>query len=130
GHDSAKCQILRSQRAQIVSSTNANLARAVSMHNPALYNGYKTSGDAAIQANDIGMSVNNCPPVPPVGFPPYPTSVTAQTVTVKPGDTLSSIAAQSLGDPGAFMKIFNANQALLSNPNLIHPGQVLIIPTT
>src|SRR3954464_10902087 len=38
------------------------------------------------------------------------TSGTGQTYTVKPGDTLSKIAKQHLGDANAYMDIFNANK--------------------
>ena len=51
-----------------------------------------------------------------------------QTYTVKPGDTLSKIAKQLLGDGNAYMSIFNANKDQLSDPDKIKPGQVLKIP--
>jgi nucleoid-associated protein YgaU len=50
------------------------------------------------------------------------------TYTVKPGDTLSKIAKQTLGDANAYMEIFNANRDQLSNPDKIQPGQQLKIP--
>ena len=53
---------------------------------------------------------------------------TQTTYTVKPGDTLSKIAKEFLGDPDAYMEIFNANRDQLTDPNLIKPGQVLKIP--
>ena len=53
----------------------------------------------------------------------------AQTYTVKPGDTLSKIAKELLGDGNAYMSIFNANKDQLSDPDKIKPGQVLKIPT-
>ena len=52
----------------------------------------------------------------------------AQTHTVKPGDTLSKIAKQYLGDANAYMEIFNANKSQLKDPDKIQPGQVLKIP--
>jgi nucleoid-associated protein YgaU len=48
--------------------------------------------------------------------------------TVKPGDTLSKIAKEALGDANAYMEIFNANKDQLSDPDKIKPGQVLKIP--
>ena len=51
-----------------------------------------------------------------------------RTYTVKPGDTLSKIAKEMLGDANAYMDIFNANKNQLSDPNAIKPGQVLKIP--
>ncbi len=52
----------------------------------------------------------------------------AKTYTVKAGDTLGAIAKAQLGDAGAYMKIFNANTDLLTDPDKIKPGQVLKIP--
>ena len=48
--------------------------------------------------------------------------------TVKPGDTLSKIAKEHLGDANAYMAIFNANRDVLKDPDKIFPGQVLKIP--
>ena len=50
------------------------------------------------------------------------------TYTVKPGDTLSKIARQLLGDANAYMEIFNLNRDQLSDPDKIQPGQVLKVP--
>ena len=50
------------------------------------------------------------------------------TYTVKPGDTLSKIAKQYLGDANAYMEIFELNRDQLKDPDLIKPGQVLKIP--
>jgi nucleoid-associated protein YgaU len=53
---------------------------------------------------------------------------TAKTYTVRAGDTLSKIAKEFLGDANAYMKIFDANKGVLSDPDKIKPGQVLTIP--
>ena len=42
--------------------------------------------------------------------------------------TLSKIARDAYGDSNAYMKIFEANKPMLSNPDKIYPGQVLRIP--
>ena len=52
----------------------------------------------------------------------------ASTYTVKAGDTLSKIAKEHLGNANAYMKIFEANKDLLTDPDKIKPGQVLKIP--
>jgi nucleoid-associated protein YgaU len=52
----------------------------------------------------------------------------SQTYTVKAGDTLSKIAKAHYGDANRYMEIFNANRDKLSDPDKIHPGQVLTIP--
>jgi nucleoid-associated protein YgaU len=48
--------------------------------------------------------------------------------TVVAGDTLSKISKANYGDPNKYMKIFEANKPMLSNPDKIYPGQVLRIP--
>ncbi|WP_436493236.1 LysM peptidoglycan-binding domain-containing protein [Actinokineospora sp. HUAS TT18] len=55
-----------------------------------------------------------------------PAPPAAQTYTVVPGDTLSAIAKRFYGDGNQYMKIAQASG--ISNPDLIHPGQVLTIP--
>ena len=47
--------------------------------------------------------------------------------TVKAGDSLSKIATQYQGL--TWQKIFEANRDQIKNPDLIHPGQKLRIPT-
>ena len=51
-----------------------------------------------------------------------------RTYTVQPGDTLSKIAKEMLGDANAYKEIFNANRDQLADPDKIKPGQVLKIP--
>jgi LysM repeat protein len=53
---------------------------------------------------------------------------TASTYTVRPGDTLSAIAARSYQDPSRWQWIYQANRATISNPNIIYVGQTLTIP--
>jgi nucleoid-associated protein YgaU len=48
--------------------------------------------------------------------------------TVKAGDSLSKIAKEHFEDPMRYKEIFEANQPMLKNPDLIYPGQVLRIP--
>ncbi|WP_296418774.1 peptidoglycan-binding protein LysM [Pseudooctadecabacter sp.] len=48
--------------------------------------------------------------------------------TVESGDNLSAIAKKTLGDANKYMKIFEANKPMLSDPDKIYPGQVLRIP--
>ena len=52
----------------------------------------------------------------------------AQWYTVVSGDSLSKISKQYYGDANKYMKIFEANKPMLSNPDKIYPGQKLRIP--
>lgn len=47
---------------------------------------------------------------------------------VKSGDTLSALARRFYGKGGMYMKIFEANKDVLTNPDLIKVGQKLRIP--
>jgi nucleoid-associated protein YgaU len=47
---------------------------------------------------------------------------------VKSGESLSKIAKHYYGDPVKYNAIFEANRDQLNNPDIIHPGQELIIP--
>ena len=52
-----------------------------------------------------------------------------KTYTVVKGDTLWQISRRYLGTGSRYMEIFNMNPQIRShNPNLIYPGEVLIIP--
>ena len=49
--------------------------------------------------------------------------------TVQKGDSLSKIAQDQYGDGKKWKAIFEANRDQITNPDLIHPGQVLKIPS-
>ncbi len=51
----------------------------------------------------------------------------SQLYEVKSGDNLSSIAKEFYGEPD-YMKIFEANKPMLTDPNKIYVGQMLRIP--
>lgn len=51
------------------------------------------------------------------------------THVVQSGDTLWAIAKKYYGNGAQYTKIFNANKDKIKNPNLIYPGQKLVIPT-
>ena len=77
------------------------------------------------------------PPLPkpqpgpnPHPAPPPPPKQRTFTVTKwpAPGSSLWSIAGIVYGNPSKWPAIYNANRNKISNPNLIYPGQVLVIP--
>ena len=51
-----------------------------------------------------------------------------KTYTVISGDCLWNIAKKFYGNGSQYTKIYNANTDKIKNPNLIYPGQVLVIP--
>ncbi|GIF21833.1 nucleoid-associated protein YgaU [Actinoplanes tereljensis] len=61
------------------------------------------------------------PPKQPVGTIP-------RLHTVSLGDTLSGIAAAKLGNSNRWPEIFTLNRAIITNPDRIIPGQVLVLP--
>jgi nucleoid-associated protein YgaU len=72
-----------------------------------------------------------CPPrtSPQFGCPP-PTSPAfgCRRYTVQEGDTLFGIAELFYGDGNQWPRIWNANRAQIPDPDVIFPGQVLVIP--
>ena len=48
--------------------------------------------------------------------------------TVASGESLSKIAKHYYKDPMKYNAIFEANRNILNNPDMIHPGQELVIP--
>lgn len=59
---------------------------------------------------------------------PAATSTPQRTYTVKKGDCLWNIAKMYYGSGAQYTKLVDANTKTQANPNLIFPGQVLIIP--
>lgn len=51
-----------------------------------------------------------------------------RTYTVQKGDSLSKIAQQVYGRADKWHAIFDANRDRIDDPDLIHPGQVLVLP--
>ena len=51
-----------------------------------------------------------------------------ETYVVKPGDSLSKIAKQTLGDAKAWKRIFELNKDVIKDPDKIFPGQKLKLP--
>jgi nucleoid-associated protein YgaU len=108
---------------------------------------FKGTVDSQDQANKIWDAIKTVPSWPQevvadiratqqapfgAGTPKTSTAATSgqgsRTYTVKPGDTLSKIAKEFLGDAHAYMDIFNQNRDQLTDPDEIKPGQVLKIP--
>jgi LysM repeat protein len=51
-----------------------------------------------------------------------------RSYTVQPGDTLSSIAQRFYGHSADWSFLYQVNKSVLSNPNVIFPGQKLDVP--
>lgn len=60
--------------------------------------------------------------------PPEETKPQEQFYTVQKGDSLSKIAKQFYGNANKYPAIFEANKPMLKDPDLIYPGQMLVIP--
>jgi nucleoid-associated protein YgaU len=53
---------------------------------------------------------------------------TQREYVIKPGDSLSKIAKQVYGNAADWQKIYQANRSTIKDPDLIHPGQKIILP--
>lgn len=79
------------------------------------------------RAQSIRIQVPTPAPAPPAARPTSPAG--GGTHTVKKGDTLWAIAKAFYGNGSRWPSIYEANRGVIGgNPNLIRPGQVLVIP--
>jgi len=65
-------------------------------------------------------------PKPAVSSTPLATQ--QEIYIVKSGDSLSKIAKSRFGDAQLWKKIHEVNKDTIPNPDLIYPGQKIIIP--
>jgi nucleoid-associated protein YgaU len=91
-------------------------------------NSYVT--EAERPAEDAAWNAQHPAPAPqaeaPAPAPAAPAAPAEQRYTVQRGDTLSAIAKRFYGHAGEYRRIAAANG--IANPDLIHPGQELVIP--
>jgi len=52
-----------------------------------------------------------------------------QTAQVRAGHTLWALSQNFYGDPTRYPVIYEANRWEIHNPNLIYPGEVVVLPT-
>ena len=52
----------------------------------------------------------------------------AEFYEIVSGDTLGEISKKYYGSAGKYMKIFEANRDIITDPNKIYPGQKIKIP--
>ncbi|MBA3658822.1 MAG: LysM peptidoglycan-binding domain-containing protein [Gemmatimonadales bacterium] len=77
--------------------------------------------------SDVRSGSSSTAPTPAASAPSTPATA-SRTYTVVKGDSLSKIAKREYGDAARWHAIYDANRDKISNPDLIHPGQVLTIP--
>lgn len=65
----------------------------------------------------------------PAADPANPVVASIDTAQVKRGDSLWRISRATYGHGRRYTVIFNANDRQIRDPNLIYPGQVLVLPT-
>ena len=91
----------------------------------AIFHVVTTSRVPATASHSTHQRARKAPRRAPAGSRP-PT----RAYTVRPGDTLSSIARHVGGQSAGWTWLYQANQSRISDPNLIYPGQVLTVPAT
>lgn len=107
--------------------------RILAMQGPDAWTCNQPGHGIATGALDGGATTQAPAPVVPTPTPPrvQPTNPGAhqRTYTVVPGDYLIKIA-RHLGVSGGWQALYDVNrEAVGPNPNLIHPGLVLVIPS-
>jgi nucleoid-associated protein YgaU len=90
-----------------------------------IWNAIKTVPD---WQTDIIADIRATPSAAPAQAPAAKAPPAPQTYTVKPGDSLSKIAKEHLGNGNLYMEIFNANKDVLTDPDKLKPGMVLKLP--
>jgi nucleoid-associated protein YgaU len=73
-----------------------------------------------------GSSSTAPAPPPPAAEPP---KAQPNTYVVVAGDNLSKIAKRIYGDANQWRRIYEANRDVIKNPDLIYPGQKLVLPS-
>lgn len=98
-------------------------------------NGYEVT--VSVSKNGVGNSIKSGVVSQPAPTPidtdsSRPSSVdsssSTRTYTVTSNDTLWGIAKYFYNDGSKYMTIYNANTSILSDPNVISEGMVLVIP--
>jgi nucleoid-associated protein YgaU len=84
------------------------------------------AGPEVAQAASVAAEPAPAPVPEPAPAPPPPPPPAPRTYTVVSGDTLWAISERFYGDGSKYQVIADASG--VSNPDLIHPGQVLTIP--
>jgi uncharacterized protein YukE len=75
------------------------------------------------------VTTPGAPPPAPAPPPPPPQVIGGGTYTVRPGDSLWHVAQRTYGDGDLWQVLYRANPQVGANPSLIHPGQVLVVPS-
>jgi nucleoid-associated protein YgaU len=60
--------------------------------------------------------------------PPMKAPESVREYTIERGDSLSKIAKKFYGNAGDWKKIYEANKSSIKDPDLIYPGNKIIIP--
>ncbi len=111
---SGACDCARTKRLAALTADNIEGVRRVVADGLSVM---ETEGDA-------GLAPAEAVPDSPATDAP----VADEFYVVQKGDSLSAIAKRLYGDPMAYKRIFEANQGVIKDPNLIYPGQKTLIP--
>jgi|GEM_PF-317474 len=84
----------------------------------------------AVSVGDLVVDPQQQPMVAGPGAPAAagPVKIEPATYTVRPGESLWRISRKLLGNPEKYRTLARANRIV--KPDLIHPGQILILPET
>jgi nucleoid-associated protein YgaU len=85
-------------------------------------------GDGAAAAQQPKLAAAGATVLPDAGSPSTVVVPKIVTTTVSRGDNLWLLSRQAYGAGTRYAVIYKANRAQIRNPDLIYPGQVLVLP--
>jgi nucleoid-associated protein YgaU len=90
---------------------------------------FKRGKEQPIEQRPVSKPAENVQrPAQPTGTGAAGPSQTQREYSIQPGDSLSKIARKYYGNAADWQKIYNANKDKIKDPNMIYPGQKIIIP--
>jgi nucleoid-associated protein YgaU len=108
-------------------SAVSHLASVPDRARPRMMGAAKPRALARTPAESAGATVASASPAEVFGATPAPAEQGGSRV-ISRGDSLWTLSRLAYGDGARYAVIFNANRGKIHNPNLIYPGQTLVLP--
>ena len=131
GRHAAPSQVEKVAGKAVVAAPAVAIAGGVIMGGTGAANAAPTTAAVSVQAGTGAHAAVNASTARPAAHATLDAATTAdRSYAVKSGDTLGSIARQFYGAANDWHWIADQNSSIISDPNLIFPGQNLRIPSS